>query len=905
MLNNNNEWHLTDPEISAQILGSDLYSGLDGREAKKRLKKNGKNDIWLIDRLNAQNYLKHCFGDLTPAALIIASLASSLFAYNVVAVTCCVILLIGYFLRSIIYIKSRNTFENMAREEIPVSTVIRDGRIVYVRSDSITEGDVIILSSGDIVPCDGRMFGGEVRVVEKGITENKDTVVKTDTILVSEDENGTEIPCEYRVNMLYAGSLVISGSCRLLATGCGEKSLVYMRHGGIKISSSHQSDIMSRLEKRSTKSSIVTTLAIPTFCLIAVIAGLLKISSFSLSDAFICSLALSASALSNCQTLIGYVVFAVPFGNLASGRKGRSVLKKITDIEKVSTVKNMLVTNSDMLKTGRCSIAAYYSDGEYRDFKKNDKNAVRLLLKMMFSSGIAIKTSNALNGSEEKLMSNDRMLKRISGYYNIDDLSKKTDTLLMDTTVVENNDGEMRMSLLLSEGDIKAYAVGGLTNILSCCDSISVGQTSRRLTDEMRRNIISGYEEALSKGYRVLALSHRSSPYAELKKVSVLMSRMYFDGFICFDEEVEETVSDILKKESFVPKTVLFSQSGKEDLAKFRKIGIFDEKSKVFDYEKFFNIRELPESSFIITVPADSVIKEKVSRNEKIRIAVARKLSELCDGNLAIMIDNPGESGMISGDELGFAVSADIGAPIPQTLKRKSCVSVYPGKKGGCGGFVETLKTIVSAKSALSNLRFVTDYSVILTSMRAFILLVCMLSGLTFINSAVIITLGLIFDYLSFIVLSFDNKGYGRVYELDRQNFRYTAKRAGIGSFIGALVVIPAVIASALKGGRIKDLSPEMLTCIMLSMVLLSAVMLIIMLHRKNASGPKSFFTVSTFLYALFSVLIFALLALPVGFSALFGGASPSWQLIVASLAGSVIVPAAYIISVKFQNRNK
>ena len=82
-----NEWHLRDPEAAASNLKTDLYKGLSEKEALRRQRKNGKNDIWHVQRASATRYALQTVGELTTVLLIITALIAGFMAKESVVST--------------------------------------------------------------------------------------------------------------------------------------------------------------------------------------------------------------------------------------------------------------------------------------------------------------------------------------------------------------------------------------------------------------------------------------------------------------------------------------------------------------------------------------------------------------------------------------------------------------------------------------------------------------------------------------------------------------------------------------------------------------------------------------------------------------------------------------------------
>ena len=245
--------------------------------------------------------------DLPTLLLVVAAAAAAVFDKRFEAGAIAAVLLIGALARTAVSVRANRILEDMARSRIPVSSVIRDGRILFLPASEIVPGDIIFLEAGDTVPCDGRVITGDDSVVsERGITGNDRPVHKFNTVISTEAESG-EIPCEFRSNMLFAGSLVLSGSVRIAATACGEDTLVSMKQGGITVDAQNDFPMVARLKKQSRTVSLVMLAAVLALSALSLFTG----DGMSLPDVFLGAMAMAVASMSEFFSTIAAIILAV------------------------------------------------------------------------------------------------------------------------------------------------------------------------------------------------------------------------------------------------------------------------------------------------------------------------------------------------------------------------------------------------------------------------------------------------------------------------------------------------------------------------------------------------------------------------------------------------------------------
>ena len=131
--------------------------------------------------------------------------------------------------------------ELMAGCSQPKIRVIRNGEVSLADSRCIVPGDVIIVSDGDILPCDARIISS------KGLSVNVYKGKSSAPIFINvEPKSDAFYPEESNFefyeyeNMLYAGSEVISGEARAIVVSVGEQTYIGALEGGIALNDSRE-----------------------------------------------------------------------------------------------------------------------------------------------------------------------------------------------------------------------------------------------------------------------------------------------------------------------------------------------------------------------------------------------------------------------------------------------------------------------------------------------------------------------------------------------------------------------------------------------------------------------------------------------------------------------------------------
>ena len=172
----------------------DVKTGVDGitsQEAESRLESNGKNKLAegkkepIILRL-----LKQFIEPMTLILIVAAIISGILTAVNnssggkkefpsdVIIIMAVVIInaVLGVVQES----KAEKAIDALQKIAAATSKVIRDGKLVVVKSEDLVVGDVIVLEAGDAVPADARIIEcASMKAEEAALTGESVPVLKT------------------------------------------------------------------------------------------------------------------------------------------------------------------------------------------------------------------------------------------------------------------------------------------------------------------------------------------------------------------------------------------------------------------------------------------------------------------------------------------------------------------------------------------------------------------------------------------------------------------------------------------------------------------------------------------------------------------------------------------------------
>ena len=327
-----------DVDQVALALNVDPDQGLAEAEAARRLEEFGPNELAGAPPVPAWRKFLQQFKDPL-VYLLLAATAISLVAWVVErshpaagggeplpfdAIVIMIILILNAALGYAQEAKAERAVDALASMTAPRASVLRDGQVVSLETSRIVPGDVVVLSEGDSVGADGRLFkAAGLRVAEASLTGESLPVGKRPGRLDRPKALGD------RANMVFNGTAVTQGTGRMIVTSTGMDTQV----GRIAGMLAYTQEEPTPLQKEMARVSKLLGLAV---CLIAVLvlAALALMEGFQttqdLIDSLLMAVSLAVAAVPEGLTAILTVVLALGVQRMA---KHHAIVKKLSSVE--------------------------------------------------------------------------------------------------------------------------------------------------------------------------------------------------------------------------------------------------------------------------------------------------------------------------------------------------------------------------------------------------------------------------------------------------------------------------------------------------------------------------------------------------------------------------------------------
>jgi Ca2+-transporting ATPase len=217
---NAHDWHTHTPGELETTLQSNLDQGLAEREVQQRLAEHGPNELPETPPVSALTLLLGQFTSVIIWVLIGAAVISGLLQEWVDAAAILAIVLLNALLGFVQEYRAEQSIAALKKLSITMARVIREGVIRSIPARELVPGDLIQIEAGDRVPADSRViYATGLQTQEASLTGESTPVAKSAEPILQ-----TEVPLGDRHNMLFMGTIVVSGKGRALVTATGAQT---------------------------------------------------------------------------------------------------------------------------------------------------------------------------------------------------------------------------------------------------------------------------------------------------------------------------------------------------------------------------------------------------------------------------------------------------------------------------------------------------------------------------------------------------------------------------------------------------------------------------------------------------------------------------------------------------------
>ncbi len=475
-------------------------NGLTAEESEARLQSQGKNKLAegkkepMILR-----FLKQFIEPMTLILIVAAIISAVMSGLNKEFPTDVIIIMSVVVINAVLGVlqesKAEKAIDALQKIAAATSKVIRNGRIVVVKSEDLVVGDVIVLEAGDAVPADARIIEcASMKVEEAALTGESVPVIKTVEAISS---NGADVPLGDRKNMVFMGSTVVYGRGKAVIVGTGMNTEMGKIANALQTAKEGKTPLqqkLSQLSKVLTYMVIGICVVIFAISLIraAVDKTLMNDTANTILNTFMIAVSLAVAAIPEGLATVVTIVLSIGVTNMS---KRNAIIRKLTAVETLGCTQIICSDKTGTLTQNKMTVVEHYGDDE-----KLLANAMSLCSDAEYD----VEKGEATGEPTECALVN---------YASTLDLDKNVQKTLYPRIGEIPFDSMRKMMTTVhrdQEGAIVQYTKGAPDEIVKRCTHVYENGAVVEMTEQKRDEILAQNKAMADKALRVLAVAQKT-----------------------------------------------------------------------------------------------------------------------------------------------------------------------------------------------------------------------------------------------------------------------------------------------------------------------------------------------------------------------------------------------------------
>ncbi|MGN0522327.1 MAG: cation-translocating P-type ATPase [Eubacterium sp.] len=513
-------------------------SGLTRLEAEKRLETNGKNKLAEGKKESLIHRFLKQLADPMIIILIVAAVISAITAsigsegegYADVIIILFVVIInavLGVYQES----KAEKAIEALQEIAAATSKVIRDGKLIDVRSEDLVYGDIVVLEAGDSVPADCRIIScASMKIEEAALTGESVPVDKT--VDAIDPLGSDDVPLGDRKNMCYMGSNVVYGHGKAVVVATGMDTEMGKIADALTTAEEGQTPLQIKLNQLSKILSVLVLgicVFIFAFDIIRDVVSGQAITFTSTLDTFMVAVSLAVAAIPEGLAAVVTIVLSIGVTKMS---KRNAVIRRLTAVETLGCTQIICSDKTGTLTQNKMTVVEYKGADE-----KLIATAMALCCDAQLQEDSEVKgepTEAALVVYANKL--------GMPKY----DLEKAFPRVL---EAPFDSSRKMMSTVHQTDHGFIQYTKGAPDVVLSRCTAYYDNGKAVPMTEEKRREIISANKEMADKALRVLCCAMRSyKDKPETDEPAELEKELCYIGLTGMIDPVRPEVVDAIKQ---------------------------------------------------------------------------------------------------------------------------------------------------------------------------------------------------------------------------------------------------------------------------------------------------------------------------------------------------------------------
>ncbi len=613
-------------------------AGLSYAEAKKRLAENGKNALQSKKKKSGFIKFLNQFKDILIIILVISAIISIVLGaieksvgefvdagiiFIVVFVNCT----IGFLQER----KSEKAMEALKNMTKPYCKVMRNGRLIKIKTEDVVIGDIVVLEAGDIVPADLRLIESNSLKIEESALTGESLPVEKDALAVF-----NETPAlGDQINMAFMGSVVTYGR----GQGVVVATAMNTEMGKIASALSEIDNTTTPLTKRLKSTNLIITAIVLVVCIVVFIVGVC--TDVSLFASFSMAIAIAVCAIPEGLPACNTVTLSMGVKRMS---EHQAIVKTLPAVETLGSTEIICSDKTGTLTLNKMTVRKAYFMGhgcdELNHMKFDDASGGGITLEKLNEENGFSENRNILELLRCMLLCNDTKVREENG--KLESIGDPTEIALVQygyklgfnkekleggleriKEIPFDSDRKLMSTFHEVDGNTTVYTKGAVDSILARCNRILDNGKIRKITNADKEKILEINAEFGGGALRNLAFAMKN-----VEKISKPTSEntefdLCFLGLVGMIDPPREEVKDAIKtcKQAGITTIMITGDHKDTAFAIAKELGICSDLSAVITGKE---LNEIPDEEFAKVV-LNYRVYARVSPEHKVKIVKALK----------------------------------------------------------------------------------------------------------------------------------------------------------------------------------------------------------------------------------------------------------------------------------------
>lgn len=496
-------------EQSETIPETDIRAGLTSEEARRRLERDGRNELPPASSRGVASIILRQIASLLVLVLLAAAGLSAYLGDIADALVILAIVTLNTAVGARQELRAERDLTALRKLARLRARVRRDGRVMDVDAEELVCGDVMLVEAGGAVPADARLReSSSLRVDESALTGESEPADKSAAATPRTDAGLGD-----RIDSLFLGTTVVYGRGAAVITATGAETELGRITDMVRAVEPAPTPLQRRL------SELGRWLVAAALLIVGVVFALGLSRGEDLHLLFMTAVSLAVAAVP--EGLPAMVTVSLALG--ARRMLARNALiRRLSAVETLGSVTVICSDKTGTLTQNRMTASVVRTPDAWFDLRESPENLPRCVAQLLVSGVLAndaalkttgdepdsvvgdptegaLLTAAARLGWRKELL--DDAFKRI-GEAPFDSERKRMATLHRVPT-----DGDFASLFESASGGALVCAKGALGSVLDVCTGACSGGCDVPLDEPLRRKIEREHDELADRGMRVLAVA--------------------------------------------------------------------------------------------------------------------------------------------------------------------------------------------------------------------------------------------------------------------------------------------------------------------------------------------------------------------------------------------------------------